>query len=197
MPQAYPIRRQSVCGIVAPAMSRDYTVSLWLLKLGALVNFYFLAHTPAPLAPGVDPYLVLPAQIFFVVSFYRCLFPVRYEHNVVFHDSVFSSIFATRLFATVAEIVYIYQFSHVLRRLNVEQSGWVDGLSWLMVAAATISQGFVWAAVLTWRFELYFFEELGWLLIFIANTAAAANLYFTTDVHGGRPAQLHTSMFVC
>src|SRR5262245_15407896 len=183
--------------IVGAAMSTDYTVFLWLLKLGALVNLYLLARTPAPFAPGADPLLVLPAQIFFAVSLYRCLFPVRYEHNVVFHDSVFSSIFATRLFATVAEIVYIYQFSRVLRLLNVEQVGWVDGLSWLMVAAATMSQAFVWMAVLTGRFELYFFEELGWLLIFIANTAAAANLYFTTDVHGGRPAQLHTSMFVC
>jgi len=175
-------------------MSRDYTVSLWLLKLGALVNFYFLAHTPALFAPGVDPYLVLPAQIFFVVSLYRCLFPVRYEHNVVFHDSIFSSIFATRLFATLAEIAYIYQFSRVLRLLNVEQVGWVDGLSWLMVAAATISQVFVWAAVLTGRLELYFVEELGWLLIFAANTAAAAYLYLTTDAHGGRQALLVTSL---
>src|SRR5262247_4147641 len=168
MPHAASLSDQkaSVCGIVTPAMSRDYTVSLWLLKLGALVNFYFLAHTPAPFAPGVDPYLVLPAQIFFVVSLYRCLFPVRYEHNVVFHDSIFSSIFATRLLATIAEIAYIYQFSRVLRLLNVEHVGWVDGLSWLMVAAATTSQAFVWAAVLTGRFELYFFEELGWLLIF-------------------------------
>src|SRR5215510_8661414 len=194
MPQAYPIRRQSVCGIVSPAMARDYTVSLWLLKLGALVNLYLLAHTPALSAPGVDPYLVLPAQIFFVVCFYRCLFPVRYEHNVVFHDSIVSSIFATRLFATIAEIAYIYQFSRVLRLLNVEQVGWVDGLSWLMVAAATMSQAFVWMAVLTGRFELYFFEELGWLLIFIANTAAAAYLYFTTDVHGGRQGLLLTSL---
>jgi len=175
-------------------MSRDYTVSLWLLKLGALVNFYFLAHTPALFAPGVDPYLVLPAQIFFVVSLYRCLFPVRYEHNVVFHDSVASSIFVTRLFATIAEVAYIYQFSRVLRLLNVEQVGWVDGLSWLMVASATISQAFVWTAILTGRLELYFVEELGWLLIFIANTAAAAYLYLTADVHGGWQALLLTSL---
>ncbi len=175
-------------------MSRDYTVSLWLLKLGALVNFYFLAQTPAPFAPGADPYLVLPAQIFFVVSLYRCLFPVRYEHNVVFHDSVFSSIFATRLLATIAEIAYIYQFARVLRLLNVEQVGWVDGVSWLMVASATISQAFVWAAILTGRLELYFVEELGWLLIFVANTAAAAYLYLAADVHGGRQALLLTSL---
>jgi hypothetical protein len=173
---------------------RDYTVFLWLLKLGALVNLYLLARTPAPFAPGVDPYLVLPAQIFFVVSLYRCLFPVRYEHNVVFHDSVFSSIFATRLVATIAEIAYIYQFSHVLRLLNVEQVGWVDGLSWLMVATAAISQAFVWTAILTGRLELYYHEELGWLLIFTANTVAAAYLYLTTDVHGGREALLVTSL---
>lgn len=175
-------------------MSPNYTIFLWLLKLGALVNLYLLAHTPAPSAPGVDPSLVLPAQIFFVVSLYRCLFPVRYEQNVVFHDSVFSSIFATRLLATIAEIVYIYQFSRVLRLLNVEQVGWVDGLSWLMVAAATISQIFVWTAVLTGRLELYFVEELGWLLIFTANTTAAAYLYLTSDVHGGRQALLVTSL---
>jgi len=173
---------------------RDYTVFLWLLKLGALVNLYLLARTPAPFAPGVDSYLVLPAQTFFVVSLYRCLFPVRYEHNVVFHDSIFSSIFATRLLATIAEIGYIYQFSHVLRLLNVEQVGWVNGLSGLMVAAATISQAFVWAGILTGRPELYFVEELGWLLIFTANTAAAAYLYLTTDAHGGRQALLVTSL---
>jgi hypothetical protein len=82
----------------------------------------------------------------------------------------------------------------VLRLLNVEQVGWVDGLSWLMVASATISQVFAWAAVLTWRLELYFVEELGWLLIFAANTAAAAYLYLTTDVSGGRQALLVTSL---
>src|SRR5262245_20652395 len=175
-------------------VSSEYTVFLWLLKLGALVNLYLLTRTPAPFGPGVDPYLVLPAQIFFVVSLYRCLFPVRYEHNVVFHDSIFSSIFATRLLATLAEIAYIFQFSRVLRLLNVEQVGWLDGLSWLMLATATISQVFVWAAILTERLELYFVEELGWVLIFIANTAAAAFLYLTTDAHGGRQALLVTSL---
>jgi hypothetical protein len=75
----------------------------------------------------VDPNLVLPAQIFFVVSLYRCLFPVRYEHNVVFHDSIFSSIFATRLSATIAEVAYIYQFSRVLRLSTSSRSaGWTD-----------------------------------------------------------------------
>ncbi len=92
-------------------MLRDYTIYLWLLKLGGLINLYFLAKTlPLP-SEDAHAYIILPAQILFAVSAYRCLFPVRYEHNVVFHDSVFSSIFATRLFATFSEIAYIFLFS--------------------------------------------------------------------------------------
>jgi len=88
-------------------MCRDYTIVLWLLKLGSLINLYFLVNT-RPLASGdADAYVVLPAQILFAVSAYRCLFPVRYEHNVVFHESIFSSILVTRLLATFSEIAYI------------------------------------------------------------------------------------------
>ena len=36
-----------------------------------------------------------------------------------------------------------------------------------------ISQAFVWSAILTKRLHLYFYEELGWLVIFAANTAAS------------------------
>src|SRR5262249_14354033 len=73
--------------IVGAAMSTDYTVFLWLLKLGALVNLYLLARTPAPSAPGADPPPLRPPQIFFAVSLYRWLLPVRYEHTVAVHDS--------------------------------------------------------------------------------------------------------------
>ena len=73
-------------------------------------------------------------QILFAVSAYRCLFPVRFEHNVVFHDSIFSSIFVTRLLATFSEIALIFLFSHVLRLLNIDKVEWVSALSWLMVA---------------------------------------------------------------
>ena len=71
-------------------MLRDYTVVLWLLKLGSLINLYFLVSTRLLASGDPDTYIVLPAQILFAVSAYRCLFPVRYEHNVVFHDSIFS-----------------------------------------------------------------------------------------------------------
>jgi len=86
------------------ALLVDFKTSLWLLKLGALVNVYFLLRTAVVEA---DPYIVVPARIFFAVSAYRCLFPVRYEHYVVLHDSVWSSVFATRVFATFAEVAYI------------------------------------------------------------------------------------------
>lgn len=172
----------------------DFTVFLWLLKLGAAANLYFLLKTTQALASGLDAWLAVPAQIFFAVSAYRCLFPVRYETSAVFHHSVFSSIFTTRLFATASEIVYIYAFSRALRLLNVGDVAWVSTLSWSMVVFATTSQVFVWTAVLTGQFRYYFYEELGWLLIFIANTAASAYLYATTDAHGSRELLLQLSL---
>jgi hypothetical protein len=175
-------------------MLRDYTVALWLLKLGSVINLYFLLRTPALAAGNADAPIVLPAQILFAVSAYRCLFPVRYEHNVVFHDAVFSSIFATRLLATLSEIAYIFLFSHVLRRLNVDHVEWVSVLSWLMVAQVVISQGFVWAAILIENFELYYYEELGWALIFAANTMASAFLYLTVDALGNRQVLLRLNL---
>jgi hypothetical protein len=174
------------------AMSGDYTIVLWLLKLGGLINLYFLASTL--LLPPADVYLVVPAQILFAVSAYRCVFPVRYEHNVVFHDSIFSSIFLTRLFATFSEIAYIFLFSRVLRLLNTDRVEWVIVVSWLMVAQVVLSQGLVWAAILTERLELYFFEELGWFFIFVANTIVSAYLYLTVRALGGREVLLELNL---
>ncbi len=156
----------------------DYTLYLWLFKLGALVNLYFLVQASAVTAGAA---VVVPAQVFFAVAAYRCLFPVRYENEVVFHDSVFSSIFATRLLATFAEIGYIYLFAHVLRVIG-EHDPLVGGLAWYMVFQVVVSQVCVWLAILLERFRLYFYEELGWLLIFVANTVASAYLYLSADV---------------
>jgi hypothetical protein len=175
-------------------MFRDYTFVLWLLKLGALINLYFLVETRLLASGDADAHIVLPAQILFAVSAYRCLFPVRYEHNVVFHDSIFSSIFLTRLLATFSEIAYIFLFSHVLRLLNIHNVEWVTVLSWLMVAQVVISQCFVWAAILTGRLELYYYEELGWALIFAANTIASAYLYLTAGALGGREILLQLNV---
>ena len=175
-------------------MFRDYTIVLWLLKLGALINLYFLVNTFQLSAAETDVYVVLPAQILFVVSAYRCLFPVRYEHDVVFHDSIFSSIFLTRLLATFSEIAYIFLFTHVLRLLNTARVEWVILVSWLMVAQVVVSQGLVWAAILTERLQLYYYEELGWALIFVVNTIASAYLYLTVRALGGREVLLQLNL---
>jgi hypothetical protein len=175
-------------------MFRDYTIVLWLLKLGGLLNLYFLVNTRLLASGDADSYIVLPAQILFAVSAYRCLFPVRYQRNIVFHDSIFSSIFMTRLFATFAEIAYIGLFSHVLRLLNIDHVELVIALSWLMVALVLISQGFVWAAILTEQLELYYYEELGWAVIFAANTIASAYLYLTLGGLGGREVLLQLNL---
>ena len=176
-------------------MLNDFKVFLWLLKLGALVNLYFLANTFAVASGATDPNIVVPAQILFVVSGYRCLFPVWYKDNIVFHNTPFSSIFLTRLFATFAEVAFIYQFSHVIRLLNVDDVGWVNAFSWLMVVQVVISQGFVWGAILTERLALYFYEELGWAIIFAANTIASAYLFATVDALGGGEMLIQLNLF--
>lgn len=161
-------------------MTKDFTAFLWLLKLGALINLYFLIDSFSASSDS-DTHIVIAGQILFAVSAYRCLFPNRYKDNVVFHDSPLSSIFLTRLLATVTEVAFIYQFSRVIRLLNVDDVGWVDALAWLMVLQVVVSQGFVWAAIATKRLVLYFYEELGWAVIFAANTVTSLYLLATLD----------------
>ncbi len=175
-------------------MFNDFTIFLWLLKLGALVNLYFLANTYALSSATADAHILAPARILFAVSAYRCLFPVRYMDNIVFHSSPFSSIFLTRLFATFSEVAFIYQFSHVIRLLNVDPVGWVNALSWLMVLQVVVSQCFVWGAILTGRLVFYYYEELGWAIIFAANTIASAYLYLTVDTLGGAEILIHLNL---
>ena len=175
-------------------MFRDFTIFLWLLKLGALVNLYFLANTLVPPGNTVDPHLLVPAQILFAVSAFRCLFPNQYKASVVFHDSPLSSIFLTRLLATFAEVAFIYQLSCVLRLLNVDRLGWVDALSWLMVVQVVISQCFVWGAILTGRLALYFWEELGWAILVAANAVASLALYPIRGALGDAGSLLHINL---
>ncbi len=175
-------------------MVKKFKIFLWLLKLGALVNLYFLGRTLAPALAPVDAHILIPAQILFAVSAYRCLFPVRYKDNIVFHDSPLSSIFLTRLLATFSEVALIYQLAYVIRLLNVAQVGWVNALSWLMVVQVVISQGFVWGTILTGRLKLFFYEELGWGLIYAINTILSAYLYATVDSFGGRELLLYLNL---
>ena len=164
-------------------MPVDFKTLLWILKLGALVNVYFIVSLLA--LETFDLYVVVPALILLGVSAFRCLFPNRYLDNVVFHDSPLSSIFLTRLLATFSEVAYIYLFSYVIRVLNPEQNVWVNALSWLMVVQVVASQALVWSAILTKRLELYFYEELGWFVIFAANSLASLILYFGTAPPSG------------
>ena len=175
-------------------MFHDFTIFLWLLKLGAVANLCFLANTLVPPGNTADPHLVIPAQILFAVSAFRCLFPNQYKANVVFHDTPFSSIFLTRLLATFAEVAFIYQLSYVLRLLNVDRLGWVDALAWLMVVQVVISQLFVWGAILAGRLALYFWEELGWAILVAANAVASAALYSTRDELGRAAVLIHINL---
>jgi len=175
-------------------MPQDFTIFLWFLKLGALVNLCFLAKTLVPPASTTDPHLLVPAQILFAVSGFRCLFPNQYKGNVVFHDTPLSSIFLTRLLATFAEIGFVYLLSCVLRRFNVDRLGWVDALSWLMVVQVVISQCFVWSAILTGRLALYFWEELGWTILVAANAVASTGLYATRHARGDAAVLIHMNL---
>jgi hypothetical protein len=172
-------------------MFKDFTGVLWLLKLGALVNLALLASTAGLTA---DPHVVIPAQVLFAVSAYRCLFPVRYKDQVVLHDSLASSVFLTRLLATFSEVAFIYQLSYVLRALDTDHVTWLDALSWLMVLQVVASQCCVWGAILTRRLALYYYEELGWAVIIVLNTVGSAVIYATVDGLGPRQVLLQLNL---
>ncbi len=167
-------------------MIKDFKLFLWALKLGALINLYFLGQTFISPLVSADANLIRPAQILFIVSAFRCLFPVRYKDNIVFHQSPFSSIFLTRLIATFSEIALIYQLAYLLRLLNLNQAEWINWLSWAMVLQVIVSQIFVWGSILTGQLKLFFYEELGWAFIYSVNTIATGFLYFTIDNFNGK-----------
>jgi hypothetical protein len=54
-----------------------------------------------------------------------------------------------------------------------------------MVAMVVVSQIFVWGAILSGRLMLYFYEEMGWAIIYTANTIASVYIYTTVDNLGG------------
>ncbi len=167
---------------------------LWLLKIGALVNIYFLINTiTLPLA-NTDIHILIPAQILFTTCAYRCLFPVRYTNNIVFHKSIFSSVFVTRFFATFSEIASIYLFAYLIRILNSEQVTMINAMSWMMVIQVVVSQCFVWGAIVTGKLILYVYEEIGWGIIFIINTIASLYLYVTLDNFSGRELLIYLNL---
>lgn len=155
-------------------MNGDLAPFLHALKLGVITNLGFAVHALGLPAQGRDATLVFPAVILFVVSAWRCAFPNRYEDNVVLHDSVLSSAFVTRVLATFSEIAYVTFFALALTRLDAEGRAGIQAIAAVMLVAATVSQGFVWTAILTGRYRLYVYEEVGWFLLFAGHTAGAA-----------------------
>jgi hypothetical protein len=160
------------------------TPFLWALKLGAPFNLYLLATTFAPPLSDAPPGILIPARILLAVSAFRCLFPVIYKGHIAFHDTGLSSIFLTRFLATFSEVAYVSQLAYALHLLNAAHVGGVDALAGLMVVQVVVSQVFVWGAILTGNLMLYFFEELGWEVLFAANTLASAYLCFTLPEGG-------------
>ena len=156
---------------------------LWFLKLGAIINaLYFLSS----LEIDAIPHLKTPAQIFFLISAFRCLFPVSYPNNTVFHDTILSSVFLTRFLATFSEIAMIYQLSVLMRLLNTEELMLINSLSWIMVIQVCVSQVFVWSAIFFQHRILYFYEEIGWFIIYSINTGVSLFILLnTTGSTGG------------
>ena len=159
-----------------------YKYLLWLLKIGALLNIYFYIKSLYSPISDIDLNILLPAQILFIVSAYRCIFPVRYNDNIVLHNSFLSSIFFTRFLATFVEVAYIYQFSYILRLINNSMYVIIDLLAWLMVLHVIISQFFVWIAIICNRKKYYYYEEIGWAIIFIYNSISSLILYISFNL---------------
>ncbi|MCR9096990.1 MAG: hypothetical protein NXI30_22440 [bacterium] len=166
-------------------MNADLTPFLHALKLGTITNVAFLIHALSIPADRRDPLLVIPGAILFAVSAWRCCLPNRYEGNVVLHDTVLSSAFVTRVLATFSEVAYVSFFAVALMRLDPTGRPGVQAIAIFMVAAATISQGFVWTAILTDRYRLYVYEEIGWLVLFAGHTVGAGWLFFDDPTDAG------------
>ena len=166
-------------------MNKNIEFFLWSLKIGAILNIYFLYQTFTNPLICNNYNLLIPSRIFFLVSIYRCLFPVNYVGSFVFHKSIFSSVFITRLFATFSEVAMIYQISFLLYLLNINNIYFINLISVFMVIQVIISQFFVWGAILTRKSILYFYEELGWFIIYFLNTSNCIFLFSQIEYSNG------------
>ena len=174
-----------------PSREPDVRTLLHLLKLGGVLNLWFLWQTWAGDLAALPPAILLPGRILFAVSAWRCFFPNRYEGNIVLHDTPLSSALLTRILATFAEVAWIGQFAFLLHTFNASGLAWVDAIVFYTIVQVVVSQAFVWAALLTGRRSLYVWEELGWFLMFLGNTAASIRLSLD-DGQGEGPALLLT-----
>jgi len=141
----------------------------------------YFAGRSAPL--GAAPAgILLGARILWVVSAFRCLFPVLYRGRIAFHDTFLSSVFVTRFLATFSEIAYISQLALALHLINAavpQPVAWIEAVAVAMVVLVTTAQCFVWGAILADSPMLFFYEELCWEILFAAHTLASAYLRWT------------------
>ena len=169
----------------------NYTVLLWLLKLGALVNLYLLAHAGAGCAGRS---IVLPAQIF--SSSRSTLLHSRSGTNTTsFHDSIFWRRSSRHYPRPSRRSPTSTGFSRVLR-LSASAGRLGGRIVWLDGRERHGRPRIRGPRCLTGRLELYFFKSsLAWLLIFHGQRRRPPPIfYLITDMHGGRQALLVTSL---
>lgn len=152
----------------------------FVLKAGTVLNLFLLWKS---FSSEAVVNVRLPAQIFFGVSAYRCMFPNRYSNSAVLHDTIFSSSLITRILATFTEISWIYQLSYIAQTIEVpaDSAAVADLLAQLMLVQCAISQLYVWVTVISGVGHWMFWEELGWAVIFILNTTI--NWWGRADPH--------------
>ena len=168
-----------------------------LLVVGTVLNVYLLYRLST--LQGVPTEALLPAQIFCFVNGFRCLFPNRYNGNIVLHDTPLSSIFLTRTLATAAEIAWIFQLAWFVTELRTSSGGGLvlfcgsscrisqyllrstitlfDAAAWSMVVMCVAAQLCVWLSLLLETVGLMWYEEALWAGIFVLNTVLNAILF--------------------
>lgn len=158
--------------------------------VGALTNAVLLYWT-FDLHEDVPCDILFTAQVFIAVCGFRCVFPNRYNDNVVLHDTWLSSIWITRVLATFSETFWLYQLSVLNRDLNAIRGNgplvWIDIASWLMAFLCCFAQCCVWSSLTFQTDILMWYEEFNWALMFILNTSVNLTFFFTGDIYGADP----------
>lgn len=159
------------------------------LVVGAFTNAWCLYATMG--LQNVPREILVSAQVFIFVCGYRCLFPNRYNGNVVLRDTWLSNVFLTRFLATFSEVFWLHQLSILARDLNQIRPGgpliWIDACAWIMVFLVCFAQCCVWSSFIFETEVLMWYEEFNWTLMFIINTAINIWFFLSGDIHSDDP----------